>query len=267
MNATNYCAEYIEATKKTPNFSHSLREPNLVNVHRAVKFRLPDDGLLFGETINISIDFDLLSKKFAKYIGVVKLPYDSVALEFPYTVNHKELLIKSKAILLAENIGDKIVFSCVVIIPTNKQTILAEDRFIITIDSDLSIEMLSGKDDKRIATLSDQARAHHFCNVILGFIAALECSNTVTVDRPASNMLNKKRINKGKQPFFSYKILTIDTKRDSSKSKIGNSSHNSPRVHLRRGHIRRLENKTVWVNPCVVGDKSKGMVTKDYRVI
>lgn len=266
MSNTNYCAEYIEATKKTPDFSHNLREANISNVNRSVKFRLPDDGLLFGETINISIDFELLSKKFSKYIGIVKLPYDSVALEFPYTVNYKDLLIKSKAILLAENIGDKIVFSCVVIMPANKQTILAEDRFIITIDSDLSIEILSGTDDKRVATLSDQARAHHFCNVVLGFIAALECSNTTTIDRPASNMLNKKRISKGKQPFFSYKVLTIDTKRVGTKIKGGVGSYNSPRVHLRRGHIRRLPDKTVWVNPCVVGDKSKGMVTKEYKV-
>jgi hypothetical protein len=43
-------------------------------------------------------------------------------------------------------------------------------------------------------------------------------------------------------------------------------THASPRLHLRRGHIRRLdESRTVWVQSCVVGAEP-GAVLKDYRV-
>ena len=69
---------------------------------------------------------------------------------------------------------------------------------------------------------------------------------------------------KGKLAFLEFKILTIDGNADHSAPGAARSSHISPRVYLRRGHIRRLKTKNVWVNSCVVGDKSKGIVQKDY---
>lgn len=77
----------------------------------------------------------------------------------------------------------------------------------------------------------------------------------------------KKRSANGKVPFFDYKVLTINTK-EASPTKNGiTGTHACPRQHLRRGHIRRLKNKHVWVNSCVVGDATKGMVKKDYNII
>lgn len=40
------------------------------------------------------------------------------------------------------------------------------------------------------------------------------------------------------------------------------SSHSGPGVHLRRGHIRRLKTKNVWVNACVVGNKLRVLFKK-----
>ena len=46
----------------------------------------------------------------------------------------------------------------------------------------------------------------------------------------------------------------------------GGGTHASPRVHLRRGHIRKIaDGRTVWVQACVVGSKH-GMVLKDYKL-
>ncbi len=43
--------------------------------------------------------------------------------------------------------------------------------------------------------------------------------------------------------------------------------HASPRMHVRRGHIRRLETgKMTWVRPCVVGDPGRGAVSHSYVV-
>ena len=95
----------------------------------------------------------------------------------------------------------------------------------------------------------------------------LGCSNVDTADNPAPAALNRKRARTGKFPIFTHKTLVIvaDAKRHEKANRGG--THTSPRVHLRRGHIRRLgESRRVWVQPCVVGSKH-GVVTKDYKVV
>ena len=95
----------------------------------------------------------------------------------------------------------------------------------------------------------------------------LGCSNVDTADNPAPAALNKKRARTGKFPILTHKTLVIvaDAKRH-EKANCG-GTHTSPRVHLRRGHIRRVgESRRVWVQPCVVGSKH-GVVTKDYKVV
>jgi hypothetical protein len=94
----------------------------------------------------------------------------------------------------------------------------------------------------------------------------LGCSNVETADNPALAALNKKRAKAGKCPVLEYKtlVLKIDAQRTSGQA--GGGTHASPRVHLRRGHVRRLETgRRVWVQACVVGS-THGMVLKDYRV-
>lgn len=101
---------------------------------------------------------------------------------------------------------------------------------------------------------------------ICRFVAALNCSNVITIENPAPEKLNKKRVKAGKQPLYSYKTLHLSIPDMARNGGAGAGTHASPRVHLRRGHIRRLESKSVWVNPCVVGDKRSGVVMKDYAV-
>lgn len=94
----------------------------------------------------------------------------------------------------------------------------------------------------------------------------LGCSNVETEDNPAPAALNKKRAKAGKYPVLEYKtlVLKIDAPRTSGQASGG--THASPRVHLRRGHVRRLESgRRVWVQACVVGS-THGMVLKDYRI-
>jgi len=97
-------------------------------------------------------------------------------------------------------------------------------------------------------------------------IEVFSCSNVYTIEHKPSENLNKSRIKKKKIPFFSYHTLHINgqsTKQDTDKS----GTHASPRLHLRRGHIRRLpDGRKIWVRHCLVGDKNKGFVTKDYSV-
>lgn len=102
--------------------------------------------------------------------------------------------------------------------------------------------------------------------IIFKAIEVINCSNITIKDSKISKFINQKRKKKGKLPLFSYKTLYLDIE-EKTVTKYDKGSHASPRVHLRRGHIRKLPSgKKVWVQACVVGDKSKGMIHKDYAV-
>ena len=76
---------------------------------------------------------------------------------------------------------------------------------------------------------------------------------------------NRRKIAQGKTPTYDWTTVIIKSASERSESKGG--THASPRLHDRRGHIRRLRSgKNVWVKACKVGDASKGSVFHDYVV-
>lgn len=100
-------------------------------------------------------------------------------------------------------------------------------------------------------------------------LSVLNCSNVAVVDNQPSMALNKKRLKSGKPPTFTYKTLHIKTGflplGQSARSLDG--ARHGPRLHLRRGHIRRIHSGlTTWVQSAMVGSATSGMVMKDYRV-
>ncbi|RRW43159.1 hypothetical protein [Pseudomonas luteola] len=97
--------------------------------------------------------------------------------------------------------------------------------------------------------------------------SVINCANVTTVDVNASTALNKKRQDKGKAPFFSYKVLQLTEERRAYPERGGKGTHASPRMHLRRGHLRQLKERTVWVRPAMINANSDaGAVHKDYAV-
>ncbi|MEX2639717.1 MAG: hypothetical protein WD266_03445 [Balneolales bacterium] len=98
-------------------------------------------------------------------------------------------------------------------------------------------------------------------------VEVFSCSNVTTISHDAPKFINMKRKKKKKTPIFSYVTLHItgETTKKDTKNKSG--THASPRLHLRRGHIRRLSNdRRIWVTSCLVGDRVRGFVSKDYSV-
>lgn len=103
---------------------------------------------------------------------------------------------------------------------------------------------------------------------LMEFLEALSCRNveTTVIQAELSPKIAKRRENDNKAPIFETKCLTIKT---NSTANVGNGvkvSHASPKQHLRRGHIRHLESGNIWVNSCIVGDPSKGVIKHDYKV-
>lgn len=93
----------------------------------------------------------------------------------------------------------------------------------------------------------------------------INCSNVITPQIAPSAKLNRKREERGNTPFFEYRVLQVASARGKGDG-LGRT-HASPKTHLRSGHIRRLESKTVWVSGSLVNAGSeRGVVQKDYAV-
>jgi hypothetical protein len=105
-----------------------------------------------------------------------------------------------------------------------------------------------------------------FHGAALNLFAVLACSNVGMETHEPSAKLNKKRAKAGAYPIYSHKTLVVKLSRPAQEAVPGGGTHASPRVHLRRGHIRVIgEGRSVWVQSCVVGSKH-GVVDKDYRI-
>jgi len=67
------------------------------------------------------------------------------------------------------------------------------------------------------------------------------------------------------KPSYDYNVIEVLPPRQ-RRAYLG-GTHDSPKMHWRRGHIRRLPNgQETPVRPCLVGDITKGFVFKDYVV-
>lgn len=100
----------------------------------------------------------------------------------------------------------------------------------------------------------------------------LNCDNGGIETIEISEKVNRKRVKKGKTPFFEYKFLSLKvSNKPTNRSVVGEQDSEFParggvRTHLRRGHLRRLSSgKTVWVRATEVGVGSvRGVVDKEY---
>lgn len=99
--------------------------------------------------------------------------------------------------------------------------------------------------------------------------SVLNCANVTTAELAAPEALNKKRRANDKQPFFSYKLLQLSEDRQVAKGSgiSAGGGHASPRMHLRRGHLRRLEGRVIWVRPAMINAAAThGVVAKAYAL-
>lgn len=101
---------------------------------------------------------------------------------------------------------------------------------------------------------------------ILGLLTISKCKN-VSLKKVIPKRYSGKKNNYGK-PIFAYHTLELTPNYkeiESLDSKL--NERNSPRLHLRRGHIRHYKSgKMIWINHCFVGDPTKGSIDKDYHI-
>lgn len=105
----------------------------------------------------------------------------------------------------------------------------------------------------------------------INIIRTLELMIALNIDKEVAEKaedpkkLNKKRMRKGKAPIKNFWF--IDPLKGKSKSAPGEGHHASPRMHRRRGHLRRYPSgKVGWVRDCIVGKLKNGVLDNAYKV-
>lgn len=237
------------------------------------KFRVPDYGKLF--------DVDMNSGKLVQnYCQPFRLPYPITIIEYRHPVCKESgvgvVPFDASIVCAIEDIEK----NAILVSGLYRTSIFGRRRWIpinftAGVDSSGNIytkaATRAGEDWSQKTGLTDEERygiadIKNELSSVLILMAALACSNVQTEVVVPPEKLNKKRTKSGKHPFFSYKVLTIGGKAMSARSVTSGVEHSSPRAHLRRGHIRRLESKTVWVNSCSVGNARVGVVEKTYSI-
>jgi hypothetical protein len=96
-------------------------------------------------------------------------------------------------------------------------------------------------------------------------LSSLNCCNIKRIEHKPKPSQQSVRRALGRHPLFSTWTLEIDLVRSAKEIPGEGGTHASPRLHLRRGHARQHKpGHWCWVQACVVGDKSLGMIHKDY---
>lgn len=122
--------------------------------------------------------------------------------------------------------------------------------------------------DRRTAVLTMAQDVEDEISAVLALCEAFTCTNvgSTSIQTP-SRVVNERRIRQGKTPLYEVKVLTVNVPGGKISGRSLGGTHESPRQHLRRGHIRRLESgKNTWVNSHLVGDPAKGRIDKIYDV-
>lgn len=109
---------------------------------------------------------------------------------------------------------------------------------------------------------------------LIGMLALMRDQLLAVEVRPdADARLNKARAKLGRLPLSAEtRVLTLNLAAVRKLAKPAEGTHESPRLHWRRGHWRVIHRgkpieRRAWVKRCLVGDVDKGWVHKDYRMV
>ena len=254
-------------------------------IKHSVHFALPNEGFIFDDDL----------KGLTGHVDKFRLPFPSITLEyFTWEKNRteetlpcpKRLIVAEEAKLDGEDVI-KVIAICyyatykkwspltvgfVVKWDGSVTAIPAEQGLMFGINGSVGIvnqahfDQVVQRDGEKKALDALLLDFWVEMRVFLEFMEALTCSNVKPhLIEPVNIFKQRRRAADGKLPLYETYVLTIPGK-PSAKQESKQGTHSSPRQHLRRGHIRRLPSGNIWVNSCVVGNASKGVIEKQYAV-
>lgn len=293
ITAKNYSAQAEKGLEDYAKFlvgkgriydARKTRElPSLIK--KSVKFTIPNNGVIFDDgfkglmgNVRLSLPFDNCSIEY--HLDRVVSNDDILIKESEDKENggiHSRMVVRKKLLILSQD-DEHITFFSVFF--AEKYNLWKTQPFFGKIKREkigdsIEFEAVHFFDEVLCRTQGNYfidscvSTLHKDGESILELLEALSCTNVeISIHQPASPK-NAQRIKSHKLPIYETKVLTIKAGKESlsnSDSSI-KDNHASPRQHLRRGHIRRLESGNIWVNSCVVGSKENGVIDKQYKVV
>lgn len=77
---------------------------------------------------------------------------------------------------------------------------------------------------------------------------AMDMHERVRLYKPIASASNSKRIRRGKQPLFEWKVIDVTAKPEDYDIVATGNGRNSPRQHKRRGHFRQyMDGRRSWI--------------------
>lgn len=257
----NFCEQY--------GINADVRKRILEKLHSRItacpNFNMPDNGYIFGKENIDTKDCDLPFKEFCYSTAHTVNPDGTIGNK----VICKTLIFITRNTDFDIDQVEKTYAMYFVYSPDTKLWVLLPFYALINDGFNGGDILFFGdreknkEDGKQIAQV-----VADFMLILNELLTALSCKNVEqTIIQKADQKLNDKRVRNGKLPLLDERILTIKANKKISGTGTGGGTHQSPKQHLRRGHIRRLETGNIWVRSCVVGDASKGIITKQYKVV
>jgi hypothetical protein len=256
----------------------------------AVKFYIPDDYPLYSSD-NSYTDMNTLGL-------VSKLPYQNICLIFhdyilfvhevtnsplEYSYYSDALSIKdAKAMIRVIKTGRGEIFdtNLILISKFDGQSLNYRSAFYDG-EFDTDYKYVNSdyvhKDKNQIVHSLELTTARHLIT-LNKFLSFLSCKNIKSTLYNPPEKIQKKRLKNNKLPLFSYRTLVLDTSKN-DQNIIEPQELWTNRVHLCRGHVSRYGPKygnkklfgkyegLYWIPPHVRGNKSKGVIHKDYKFV
>lgn len=255
----NYCRQFVQfvspmmdALRRSDAPAWADIQKTMVLVRQSQKFLLPEGGVLFEDLRLAALDGERLS-----------LPFPVIALE---NAGQPNTPLSKSIVLAAESDGHIQVEHLACRRANGEWNVFGEfwlKREGAVGGGTYSIQTRPGK----YASREDEYRACALpAQILLNFLNVLQCSNVRTEVLPRSRTRGA-MTRPGALRFDDYHVLTIEVPSGRCTGEAVGGLHRSPREHLRRGHIRRLQDgRKLWVNATVVNPGIGGKVAKDYRL-
>ena len=94
---------------------------------------------------------------------------------------------------------------------------------------------------------------------------AMDMHERTRVYKPIASPSNSKRIRRGKQPLFEWKVIDVTAKSEDHDIVATGNGRNSPRQHKRRGHFRQYKDgRRSWIPEALVGKIEFGYIYHSY---
>ena len=257
--ARNYVAQAERYLRKSKNIENVIVEATLDVICNSQHFAIPDCGVILNDKIKGLFNVWL------------SLPFNKITVEYFYP-NTKI----TKTVIFASQDEKYIYLSCAGYFPEHddwqfSKSIITVDRNDVCDNEGIKYNVLF-PENLNLLYSEERLLIEEKFNKSLSFsvfelLEALSCRNVYTQPlESVDERKNKKRVAKGKLPLYETKILVVDSVAKEVDTEWKGGTHASPRQHLRRGHIRRYADYSIWINNMVVGKASNGKIEKSYEV-